>query len=59
MVQKAELKQYEAVLGVISTHLVAGKTVIHVVSDSMPDATFTEVSPDLEDVYFHTLKQSA
>jgi hypothetical protein len=37
---------------VISTHLKAGQTIIHVLSDTKPDASF-EVSPaDLEDVYF-------
>ena len=59
VIAKADLTQYETELRVISTHLVGGKTVIHVISDSIPDPTFTEVSPDLEDVYFHTLKQSA
>jgi hypothetical protein len=30
-----------------------------VLNDSMPDESFTEVVPDLEDVYFSTLKKSA
>jgi ABC-type multidrug transport system ATPase subunit len=57
-IPRAELAQYESQFRVISTHLVAGKTVIHVVSDTQPDTTFVEVAPDLEDVYFSTLKHS-
>jgi ABC-2 type transport system ATP-binding protein len=57
-IPRAELTQYESQFHVISTHLVAGKTVIHVVNDTQPDSTFVEVNPDLEDVYFSTLKQT-
>lgn len=57
-IPRAELAQYESQFRVISTHLVAGKTVIHVVSDTQPATTFVEVAPDLEDVYFSTLKHS-
>jgi ABC-type multidrug transport system ATPase subunit len=59
VIPRAELSNYESQLRVISTHLVAGKTVIHVISDARPDSTFTEVTPDLEDVYFSTLKATA
>ena len=58
VIPKAELNLYETQFQVISTHLVAGKTMIHVLSDSMPDESFTEVIPDLEDVYFSTLKKN-
>jgi ABC-type multidrug transport system ATPase subunit len=44
---------------VISTRLVAGRTLIHVHSEGRPDGTFEEVRPDLEDVYFSTLKNAA
>ena len=37
---------------VISTHLKAGKTVIHVLSDNQPDASFEASAANLEDVYF-------
>ncbi|HEY7159914.1 MAG TPA: ATP-binding cassette domain-containing protein, partial [Acidobacteriota bacterium] len=57
-IPRAELPQYESQFHVISTHLVAGKTVIHVVNDTQPDSTFVEVAPDLEDVYFSALKTS-
>jgi ABC-type multidrug transport system ATPase subunit len=55
VIPRSELSNYESQFRVISTHLVGGKTVIHVVSDTKPDSTFTEVTPDLEDVYFSTL----
>ncbi|MCI0614861.1 ABC transporter ATP-binding protein [bacterium] len=58
IIPRTELAQYESQFHVISTHLVAGKTVIHVVSENKPDSTFVEVAPDLEDVYFSTLKQT-
>ncbi len=56
VIPRTELTQYESQFHVISTHLVAGKTVIHVVNETQPDSTFVEVAPDLEDVYFSTLK---
>jgi ABC-2 type transport system ATP-binding protein len=58
IIPRSELAQYESQFHVISTHLVSGKTVIHVVSETQPDSTFVEVAPDLEDVYFSTLKQT-
>jgi len=52
IIEKSELEAYQAEMQVISTHLKAGNTIIHVLSDTKPDASF-EVSPaDLEDVYF-------
>ena len=49
------LKEHESTFAVISTRLVSGRTVIHVVAPARPDATFEAVNPDLEDVYFSTL----
>jgi ABC-2 type transport system ATP-binding protein len=40
---------------VISTRLLAGRTVVHVHSDVSPGAAFEPVEPDLEDVYFSTM----
>ena len=37
---------------VISTRLLAGRTLVHVVGDAPPDAGFEPVEPTLEDVYF-------
>ena len=56
VIDKAELDTYQQQYAVISTRLKAGKTVIHVVADQQPDAEFEAVSPDLEDVYFSTLR---
>jgi ABC-2 type transport system ATP-binding protein len=51
-IQKTELANYQNEMQVISTHLKARQTKIHVLSDNKPDASF-EVSPaNLEDVYF-------
>ncbi len=44
---------------VISTRLVGGRTVIHVFDEHDPGDGFTAVDPDLEDVYFTTLRQAA
>ena len=52
VIEKEALANYQADLRVISTHLKGGKTVIHVLSDNQPDATFDPFTADLEDVYF-------
>jgi len=44
---------------VLSTRLSGGKTIIHVLADSLPEEGFTAVAPDLEDVYFGQLRQQA
>src|SRR5688572_27760769 len=54
MVSKAELPAVEREHAVISTRLVAGRTVVHVLSDEQP-AGFEPVQTSLEDVYFSTL----
>lgn len=51
-IEKDALANYQSDLKVISTHLKAGKTVIHVLSDNQPDTTFEPFSANLEDVYF-------
>jgi len=51
-IDKQELERYQSELRVISTHLKAGKTVIHVLSDHQPDASFSSFAANLEDVYF-------
>ena len=57
-ITKQELPEYEKHFAVISTRLIAGRTVIHVFSDSRPDASFEAVSGSLEDVYFSTLRRA-
>jgi ABC-type multidrug transport system ATPase subunit len=51
-IEKNELANYQSDLKVISTHLKGGKTVIHVLSDNQPNATFEHFAANLEDVYF-------
>ena len=58
VIERAQLSDYEKDLAVISTRLVAGQTAIHVVAETRPDATFEPVPPDLEDVYFSTLRSA-
>ncbi|RMD87129.1 MAG: ABC transporter ATP-binding protein [Alphaproteobacteria bacterium] len=61
-IDKSELAAHRARYNVISTHLFAGKTVIHVLSDSPPGDGFEPQAPDLEDVYFtsiHTQERAA
>jgi ABC-2 type transport system ATP-binding protein len=41
---------------VISMRLFAGRTLIHVLNDGKPDEGFEPVAPDLEDLYFATIK---
>jgi ABC-type multidrug transport system ATPase subunit len=58
VISKEELPLYQKEYRVISTHLKAGMTNIHVFSDSMPDASFEPVEADLEDVYFTKISTS-
>lgn len=51
-IEKEGLVNYQSDLQVISTYLKAGKTIIHVLSDNQPDASFEATAADLEDVYF-------
>lgn len=41
---------------VISMRLFAGRTLVHVLSDTKPEEGFETVAPDLEDLYFATIK---
>jgi len=55
IIDKAELEAAKARYKVISTRLLAGRTVIHILSDDNPGDGFTAVEGGLEDVYFSTL----
>ena len=54
-VSRAELPAVETELPVISTKLLAGRTIVHVHAESSPGAAFERVDPDLEDVYFSVM----
>ncbi len=58
-VDKTALPHYREKMNVLSTRLVAGHTVIHVLADAKPEDGFTSVPPDLEDVYFGQLRHAA
>ena len=53
VIAKTELDDFQSRYTVISTKLVAGRTVIHTVSDAQPDPTFEPINASLEDVYFY------
>ncbi|MFC1848868.1 ABC transporter ATP-binding protein [candidate division CSSED10-310 bacterium] len=55
-VEKTELGRYTAEFNVISTKLLSGRTLIHVYSDTNPGDNFEPETPELEDVYFATIK---
>ena len=54
IVSKEQLAAFQREHAVISTRLVAGKTVVHVFSETQPEG-FLPVAASLEDVYFSTL----
>ena len=58
IVPRDQIASYEREMAVISTHLVAGRTALHVLAPTRPDASFEEVAVDLEDVYFSTLRDA-
>jgi ABC-2 type transport system ATP-binding protein len=55
IVTRGELPEVEQRHAVISTRLLAGRTVVHVFTETRPDAEFEAVEPDLEDVYFSVM----
>ena len=55
VVSKEELPAMEREHAVISTKLLAGRTVVHVFSEAAPGPGFEPSKPDLEDVYFSTM----
>ena len=55
IVSRDELAEVERRHAVISTRLLAGRTVVHVYGDASPGADFEPVEPGLEDVYFSVM----
>lgn len=51
-VERSEVQRYRAEHTVISAHLNAGKSVLHVLCDTSPGEGFESATADLEDVYF-------
>jgi ABC-2 type transport system ATP-binding protein len=59
LIAKASLEEYKSRYMVLSTRLIAGQPRIHIHSESDPGDGFTQVDPDLEDVYFQRLRAHA
>jgi ABC-type multidrug transport system ATPase subunit len=55
VISKDELVALEREHAVISTKLLAGRTLVRVYSDGAPGAGFEPAEPDLEDVYFSAM----
>ena len=55
VIEKSALAGVEREHAVISTKLLAGRTVVHVYSGTKPGDGFDPAEPDLEDVYFSTM----
>ena len=58
-IDKSALEDHIARFDVISTRLSGGRTRLHVYADARPDESFAPAAPDLEDVYFSTIKGCA
>jgi ABC-2 type transport system ATP-binding protein len=59
LIDREELPAYERDYAVISTRLLAGRTLLHAISDAAPGNRFEPAEPDLEDVYFCTMTRNA
>jgi ABC-type multidrug transport system ATPase subunit len=57
-IAKSELESYAASGKLISNRLVAGKPVVHLLSDERPGEGFTSAEPSLEDVFFGAISRS-
>ena len=55
MIAKEEPPELERAHAVISTKLLAGRTVVHTYSDTAPGAGFDPTEPSVEHVYFSTM----
>lgn len=56
---KDELAAVREQHNVLSTRLVAGQPVVHVLADASPGEGYVAVAPNLEDVYFGELRRAA
>jgi ABC-2 type transport system ATP-binding protein len=58
VVGRSEVARYQESMPVLSTRLVAGRTAVHVLGDRSPGDGFEPAEPDLEHVYFATLRDT-
>ncbi len=56
-IRKSNFPDYSDRYTCISSKLKAGRTILHIYSETHPDNGFEPVEPCLEDVYFHQLSQ--
>lgn len=54
-IEKSELDGIKNEFNVLSTKLVAGRPLVHIISEFDPGNGFVEIEPDLEDVFFAKL----
>jgi ABC-type multidrug transport system ATPase subunit len=57
-VERGEVEAHRNRHNVISSKLYAGRSILHVLSDTDPGDDFEPHEPDLEDVYFSTLQSA-
>jgi ABC-2 type transport system ATP-binding protein len=55
-IDRTLLPDHQQRFRVISMRLVAGRTLLHVLQDELPEPGFEPVVPDLEDLYFATIR---
>jgi ABC-type multidrug transport system ATPase subunit len=55
-IAKSELEAYDRQHMLISNKLVAGRPIIHVLSEARPDEGFAPAEPNLEDVFFSAIR---
>jgi ABC-2 type transport system ATP-binding protein len=55
-IEHSQVPEYQQRFRVISMHLFGGRNVLHVLHDELPEPGFEAVAPDLEDLYFATIK---
>jgi ABC-type multidrug transport system ATPase subunit len=57
-IEKSELDTVKAEYDVLSTKLVAGRPLVHILSDTDPGNGFVGILPDLEDVFFSKIQMT-
>ncbi|HUI85316.1 MAG TPA: ABC transporter ATP-binding protein [Candidatus Binatia bacterium] len=55
-INRPELADYQQRFHVISMRLFAGRTLLHILQDDLPEPGFEPIVPDLEDLYFATIR---
>jgi ABC-type multidrug transport system ATPase subunit len=56
VVGRDELARHQHQFPVLSTKLLAGRTVLRVISETQPESGYEQVEPGLEDVYFAAMR---